>query len=82
MSFCVAEVHFDLERRITEEAEKLQLCRFLQRHQVEDKDTQRPYILMEGHSLIDGEDTFFVKFFLGGKTVSNFNRHSAFLLKS
>ena len=64
MSFCVAEVHFDLERRITEEAEKLQLCRFLQRHQVEDKDTQRPYILMEGHSLIDGEDTFFVKFSL------------------
>ena len=71
----VQKVHFHLQRRVSEQAQKLGLGSFLGGHKIDDRHAQGPYILARRAFVGHHEYVFQPQRRHGGQFVWNFYRH-------
>ena len=76
-----AQFHFDLQRRIAEQARKLRFGRDLRRHQIQDQQPKRTDILRDGPRFRDNKNVFALERSSGRKQIRYFDWHK-YLLRS
>ena len=65
-----------LQRRITQHAQDIQLGIFLFGHEIQNADLQRTNVLMRCPVLVNNKEIFFLQLFLDRKIILNPNRHN------
>ena len=69
MTLQLHEAHLQLQRGVRQETDKVCLCRYLQRHEVENDNLQRTDVLHVGTRIVHHEDILMLQQFYGRQTV-------------
>ena len=69
------KIHIHLQRCIRQCSQKLKLCFFLERHQIQNTDLQRSDFLTDCSSFVHDEYIFIFQYSLGGEVALYFNWH-------
>ena len=72
---CSKECDLQLNRKIRKDSEYVKLGIFLQRHEIENGDLKRPYILRDRPALIHYEYVFILQYLFDRKIVLYLDRH-------
>ena len=71
MAFELHEVYSYLQRRVRQQSNEICLCRYFQRHEVQNHNFQWAYILCHGSRVVHYEDVFFLQDVYRGQFVWN-----------